>query len=231
MDIRECQIETLKHISNVENILKYLSKDIIKRGKDHDKSKLESPEVEGFTKYTPKLATCTYGSDEYKEYLKGLNEALKDHYRVNRHHPEHFRNGIRDMNLIDIIELLADWKSATLRHNNGDLIKSININQDRFDYSNDLKCILLNTAKLLFKYRIEWYCCDGRSNGYYSDTLEGIRKQIDADPILDDTEKHILKYGYFDQFKDDFETSNFCIDGGFDMHWYVQDYGLKKLFS
>lgn len=229
MDIRKCQIDTLKHISNVENILKYLSKDIVKRGKDHDKSKLESPEVEKFAEYTPKLATCTYGSDEYKEYLKGLNEALKHHYRVNMHHPEHFRNGIQGMNLIDIIELLADWKLATLRHNNGDLIKSININQDRFEYSDDLKNILLNTAKLLFKYRIEWGCCDGRSNGYYSDTIEGIRKQIDEDSILNDVEKRILKYGYEREFKDDFKTYNFCIDNAFDIYWYKQDYGLKKL--
>lgn len=37
-------------------------------------------------------------------------------------------------------------KAATLRHNNGDLRKSIEMNQRRFGYSDELKQILLNTA-------------------------------------------------------------------------------------
>jgi hypothetical protein len=34
--------------------------------------------------------------------------ALKHHYENNRHHPEHFKNNIDDMNLIDLIEMLCD---------------------------------------------------------------------------------------------------------------------------
>ena len=49
------------------------------------------------------------------------------------------------MNLIDLIEMLLDWKAATLRHENGDIIKSINQNQTRFKYSDEIKQILLNT--------------------------------------------------------------------------------------
>jgi len=56
---------------------------------------------------------------------------------------------IEYMNLIDIIEMLCDWKAATKRHNDGDIKKSIEINQKRFGYSDELKSILLNTLPLL----------------------------------------------------------------------------------
>jgi hypothetical protein len=40
-----------------------------------------------------------------------------------------------------------DWKAATLRHADGDILKSIEINQKRFGYSDDLKEIFKNTVK------------------------------------------------------------------------------------
>lgn len=56
------------------------------------------------------------------------------------------RSPIRGMNLISLLEMLCDWKAATLRHNDGDILKSIEINQRRFGYSDELKQILLNTV-------------------------------------------------------------------------------------
>jgi hypothetical protein len=49
------------------------------------------------------------------------------------------------MNLIDLIEMLCDWKAATLRHNTGDIYKSLDINQKRFGYSDELKHLFKNT--------------------------------------------------------------------------------------
>jgi hypothetical protein len=76
--------------------------------------------------------------------------ALDHHYKTNRHHPEHFENGIMGMTVIDLCEMLADWKAATLRHDNGDIFKSIDINQIRFGYSDELKQIFINTANQYF---------------------------------------------------------------------------------
>jgi len=117
------------------------------RSEDHDQSKLVSPEKEVFDKFTPKLATSTYGSEEYKGFLAAMKPALDHHYAKNSHHPEHYENGIQGMSLLDLIEMLCDWKAATMRHNDGDLAKSIEINQKRFGYSEELKGILINTAK------------------------------------------------------------------------------------
>ena len=54
------------------------------------------------------------------------------------------------MNIVDICEMIADWKAASLRHADGDIMKSIEINQKRFGYSDELKSILINTVKQCF---------------------------------------------------------------------------------
>lgn len=50
------------------------------------------------------------------------------------------------MNLVDIIEMLADWKAATLRHADGDIMKSIEIQQKKLGFSDDIKHIFINTV-------------------------------------------------------------------------------------
>lgn len=145
----DSRVDTYKHIQQVQQFLSILTKEIVNRSLIHDQSKLESPEVEVFNEFTPKLAGSTYGSDEYKSFLDSMKIGLDHHYSSNSHHPEYYSNGIQGMNLLDIVEMLCDWKAATMRHNDGDIRKSIEINQKRFGYSDDLKQIFLNTLPLL----------------------------------------------------------------------------------
>jgi len=142
----ESKFKTLRHIETVRNYLNLCVKEILNRQERHDQSKLEELEVETFEKFTPKLRDCTYGTPIYQGYLEEMQVALKNHYNENPHHPEHFKDGIKEMNLIDIIEMLVDWKAASMRHNDGDILKSIELNQKRFGYSDELKQILINTA-------------------------------------------------------------------------------------
>lgn len=144
----ECIVETQKHIENVRKYIRLVTDKLTTRGVEHDRLKLESPEVEIFAEYTPKLAKSTYGSEEYNNFLKEMNVALEHRYANYRHHPEHFSKGVNDMNLIDIVEMLCDWKAATLRHNDGNLLKSIEVNAKRFGYDDQLKQIFINTAKM-----------------------------------------------------------------------------------
>ncbi len=85
----DSSVDTLKHIKRVAQLLTECSTELIRRANKHDDSKLESPEKEIFDEYTPKLKHSTYGSDEYKEFLKGMKVALEHHYEKNSHHPEH----------------------------------------------------------------------------------------------------------------------------------------------
>lgn len=137
--------ETVEHMQNVQKYIAKITSELIHRGMDHDASKLQPPEKEAFDKSTPKLKGLTYGSSEYKQSLLDIKPAIDHHNSVNRHHPEHFENGFSGMNLIDIIEMLCDWKAATLRHADGDILKSLEINKGRFQMSEQLYIILKNT--------------------------------------------------------------------------------------
>lgn len=145
----DSKVDTLLHIKRVNELLINGASELIKRANVHDNSKMESPEKELFDKYTPKLKNSTYGSDEYKEFLKGLKVALDHHYANNTHHPEHYKNGVNGMDLFDLIEMFFDWKAAGERHSDGNIYKSIEINQKRFNISDQLVDIFNNTAKKL----------------------------------------------------------------------------------
>ncbi len=87
-----------------------------------------------------------YNSAEYHEALGEMDVMLQHHYKVNDHHPEHHPRGIYDMNLVQLIEMIADWKAATERMENGSLERSIRENATRFEYDDKLKDILMATA-------------------------------------------------------------------------------------
>jgi hypothetical protein len=142
------EVETRKHIARVSELLHLVVKQLLDRADKHDRSKTESPEVETFASYTDKLASCTYGSEEYQQFLTEMQEGcLSHHYAKNRHHPEHFPNGVSDMTLIDLAEMLMDWKAASERHHDGNILKSIEHNKERFKISGQLAKVLVNTVE------------------------------------------------------------------------------------
>lgn len=138
--------ETWRHIHRVQHYLLNVVSNLQRRLHIHDQSKLATPEVELFTEYTEKLKDVTYGSSEYTEYLGKLKPALDHHYANNRHHPEFWENGVDDMTLLDLVEMLCDWKAASERHNDGNIRKSIEINTERFGMSPQLRKIFENTV-------------------------------------------------------------------------------------
>lgn len=141
--------DTIAHIGTVRGFLGVFVKLLKARAEVHDASKLADPEKAAFDEFTPKLKGSTYGSDEYKSFLAAMKPALDHHYAHNSHHPEHFPDGIQGMSLLDLLEMLADWKAATERHADGNLARSIEINQKRFGYGDQLKSLLVNTARMM----------------------------------------------------------------------------------
>lgn len=65
--------------------------------------------------------------------------------------PTRVESNICGMNLIDLLEMICDWLSAVKRHNDGSISRSLEVNQKRFGYSDELKQILLNTVNALQK--------------------------------------------------------------------------------
>lgn len=160
---------TAAHIRRVGELLVGCSAKLSLRAVVHDTSKWSPEEWPAFEESTPKLAALTYGSDGYKAALEAIKPALAHHYANNSHHPEHFgtrcaqcgnresepctcggpRIGgvVDDMTLLDLMEMLCDWKAATERHNDGSITKSLELNKNRFGISPQLLGILKNTAK------------------------------------------------------------------------------------
>ena len=137
-------------MNNVADSLSIIISNLQTRSLMHDITKLEPPELEYFDKYTPMLKHLEYGSDEYKQALNDLKPALDHHYKHNAHHPEHYKNGIDGMNIVDIVEMFCDWYAAGKRmKDGGDIIKSIDISAKRFGICPQLVNILKNSIDII----------------------------------------------------------------------------------
>jgi hypothetical protein len=53
------------------------------------------------------------------------------------------------MDIVDLVEMLCDWKAATMRHDGGDIERSIAINAERFGISDQLAGIIKNSVAVL----------------------------------------------------------------------------------
>ena len=148
-NLQSTKIETLVHIAKVGHRMDRAIKNLLTRAAEHDASKLESPELEAFATVGVKLKDLSFGTPEYDKSKEELGEALQHHYQNNSHHPEYYENGIDGMSLLDLVEMICDWSAATLRHADGDIYRSIEINSEKFGISEQLKNIIKNTVKEL----------------------------------------------------------------------------------
>lgn len=172
---------TMRHIGIVKNVVRRLTSEIMVRGERHDESKLQEPEKSQLDYYIPLLKKVAFGSPEYD---KLNNERKKDvglvhHFEVNRHHPEHFKNGIKDMTLVDIIEMFCDWYASSTRSDTG-FIDGIKYNAKRFHMSDDLRQIFENTFKDYF------------SDEHIQESGNRVMLDAKAPKLKDEHEKHYI---------------------------------------
>jgi hypothetical protein len=144
------QKHIVEHITNVMENIFIIKRELSLRAKVHDKSKLMSPEIEYLEQLPPKKDRPIFGTEEYDEVSEQLSPALKHHYKVNRHHPQYFENGINDMTIVDIIEMFCDWMASAEDHEtNGNIYRSIKICSKKFGICEQLMLIFRNTAKTM----------------------------------------------------------------------------------
>lgn len=122
---------------------------IIRRAENHDKSKLEEPEL-SMWKAMDKEPRYEYGTSEYENKLKRYKKLFDHHYKHNRHHPEHFQFGISDMTLVDLMELLADWMGYKDIVTVSDAIKVCEQQMKRYKFPEELRSIFTNTILRYF---------------------------------------------------------------------------------
>ena len=147
----DSRVDTLTHISKVGARIDEIREILNRRAALHDRSKLEEPEKSAYDALMAYKSShdMVYGSPEYSEGLKILGPALDHHYQCNSHHPQHYPNGIDGMSLLDLVEMLADWKAAGERYKDGSIAQSLEHNRTRFGISDQLYAILENTVREL----------------------------------------------------------------------------------
>jgi len=134
-----------------DRLVKYLTRfitSLVERAATHDDSKFQNEELGPYSEVIGEFKNHKFGSPGYEEIRKRLDSALLHHYTNNRHHPEHFETGVNEMDLIDILEMLADWKAASLNAGgNGDIVQSILLMSEKHGINPQLTQIIINTAK------------------------------------------------------------------------------------
>lgn len=141
--------DTYQHMALVRGHLLRCTQNLIQRAHDHDVSKLQSPELETYDGLTPALAGIAYGTPEYRAAMQPFKAGIKHHQQINDHHPEHFADGVRGMDLLQLLEMICDWKGAGQRQPDPDFRAAIDIQVQRFGIGDELRQILLNTADTL----------------------------------------------------------------------------------
>ena len=107
--------DTILHVSEVKEHLEEFVGELKKRGHAHDRTKFQQLEFDAFVSTREKFKKANYGSKEYKECTDAIKPAVDHHYQNNRHHTGYHKNGINDMTLIDVVEMICDWRAAARR--------------------------------------------------------------------------------------------------------------------
>jgi hypothetical protein len=135
------------HLMRVQLHMNKIINNLLSRLVCHDSSKYNTEEI-SLIIGKAMLNNTTYGSAEYNIALKSVQDGVLSHYSKNTHHPEHYVNGIVGMSLFDLLEMLADWKSAG-EQNGGDILSSLTINIDRYNIPEPIAKIISNTIQEL----------------------------------------------------------------------------------
>lgn len=151
---REAEYDSTKdadaHREAVTRIGNMIVKEIQRRISDHDLSKYRDPERSCYDKYIPQLREAKYGSKEYYAIREQMQkEGLDHHYQVNRHHPEHFENGIKDMTIVDLVEYFIDTYAASTKSDTP-YKEGVKANAGRHHLPDALVQIFINTVNAYF---------------------------------------------------------------------------------
>ena len=132
------------HISRVRKHINTFVQLLLKRAINHDKSKLEEPEI-SWWKEMDKEPRYPYGSEEYKQKIKRWDKVFKHHYKYNRHHPEHYEYGVSEMTLVDIVEMMCDWLGYKDTITVSEALKVCDEQMRRYNIPDGIRQIIFNT--------------------------------------------------------------------------------------
>lgn len=137
--------ETILHVSEVNENLETIASELRKRGCAHDRTKFQALEFDAFVSTREKFKKANYGMPEYQECIDAVKPAVDHHHQNNRHHTGFHAKGVNDMNLIDLAEMLADWKAAERRSPDKKLVDTLAYAYNKYGIGEQLGQVLRNT--------------------------------------------------------------------------------------
>jgi len=145
----EVLCDTILHIGEVQEALEVIAGELRQRGLAHDRTKLQELEFDTFVETRPKFRKANYGTPEYQECVELARPAVDHHYQNNRHHTGFHENGVNDMNLIDVIEMVCDWKAAARRSPDKTLEDTLEYAFKKYQIGEQLAGIIKQTLRAL----------------------------------------------------------------------------------
>ena len=145
----EVLTDVIRHVSEVQENIEEMAHDLKVRSIKHDRSKFDDPEFSTFVRTRPEFKVANYGTPEYEAVIEKARVGVDHHYANNRHHTAHHPNGVKDMNLLDLLEMLADWRAASRRSPNLSFTDSLPRAFKKYRMDESLQRLICNTIKYL----------------------------------------------------------------------------------
>ena len=132
-----------------------LATQLLRRGCDHDNSKIEPEE---FKRLSQILKSRKCFTDAKESLSETERNAIKYHWEHNRHHPEYFENPSEEMTELDIIEMVCDWFARSLQYDTEFIPFVIERQANRFRFSDKKFKKILSYCELMERlYRGDKY--------------------------------------------------------------------------
>ncbi len=141
-------LDTIHHFRLVQHYINTIVEHLLLRSELHDTSKLQEPELSGYAGLAEAVNGLKYGTEEHRAAFAPFKEVIAHHYAVNDHHPEYFGGDVSQMNLLQLAEMLCDWKAAS-RRSDPSVLPSLGESLKRFNIEPQLASIIQNTVSTL----------------------------------------------------------------------------------
>ena len=138
----------LRHQTLVRRYLLELAHRLEQRALIHDLSKLQLDEFTGFVEIQRVAREHRLDSPEYKASIQ--SDVVNLHLSRNSHHPEFHHGGIKDMPLLDLIEMVIDWRAASETYGRTTMAESLPMQKERFKMTDEqYRLIQLITEEIM----------------------------------------------------------------------------------
>lgn len=151
---RECVAKCLSALANNIGYEKYSIEEItnlMSRAFKHDRSKeYNYEEFEGYVMMRQEFKGVEYNTDEHRRITAKYQYVIDLHYKNNDHHPQHFKNGVLDMNRMQLHEMVCDWVGAMMSRGGLDKFdSSFEYNKTKLNIPDDIYAELYGIGKWL----------------------------------------------------------------------------------